>query len=122
MVDFDADGRGVDGAGFAGVLAFELQFRSGARAQKAEGIEVAFKISPLAKGAEDAFAFRVGAIAGRRLDDGGAGGLRFWGSHRESVTRITDARRDAGDSGHGKSNWLRTPRRRRDHLALQLSM
>ncbi len=94
VVDFDANGRGVDGAGFAGVLAFDLQLRSGARPQKAEGIEVAFKISPLTKSAEHAFALRVGAIVGRRLDHGGAGGLRFWGSHREFVTRIKDARRD----------------------------
>ena len=26
VVDFDADGAGIDGAGFAGVLAFDLQF------------------------------------------------------------------------------------------------
>ena len=68
MVDFDSDGRGVDGAGFAGVLAFDLQFGGGARAEEAERVEVAFEVSPLAEGVEDAFALGVSAVA--VLDDG----------------------------------------------------
>jgi hypothetical protein len=56
VVDFDADGRGVDGAGFAGVLTIALQFGGRAGAEKTEWIEVAFEVSPLAEGAEDALA------------------------------------------------------------------
>jgi len=62
VVDFDADGRGVDGAGFAGVLTFDLQLGSDARAEKAERVEVAFEVSPLTEGVEDAFAVGVGPL------------------------------------------------------------
>jgi len=37
VVDFDADGRGVDGAGFARVLAFNLQFGVGRGGRKPSG-------------------------------------------------------------------------------------
>src|SRR5580658_9323376 len=62
VVDLDADGRGVDGAGFTGVLAFDLQLGSYARAEEAERVEVACEVSPLAEGVEDAFAFGVSAV------------------------------------------------------------
>ena len=55
MIDFDADGGGVDGAGFARVFAVNLQFRSGTRRQKAEGIEIALEVSPLAVSVEYTF-------------------------------------------------------------------
>ncbi len=84
VVDFYADGGGVDGAGFASVLAFELQFGSGARAEEAERVEVAFEVSPLAEGVEDAFAFWVGAVVGRGFDKC-AGDFRFRGSHKSQV-------------------------------------
>ena len=37
----------------------DLQFDGGTRAEKTEGIEIAFEVSPLAEGAEDAFALGV---------------------------------------------------------------
>ena len=70
-----------------------------ARAEKTERIEVAFEVSPLAVGAEDAFALRVGAVVGRRSYGGGrARGLSFRARHR-NVTRIKDAGQSVGDSG-----------------------
>ncbi len=59
VIDLDADGRGVDGAGFAGIFTVDLQFGSDARTEKAERIEIALKVSPLAEGAEDALALGV---------------------------------------------------------------
>src|SRR5580704_4086798 len=66
VVNFYSDGGGVDGAGFAGVFAFELQFGSYARTEEAEGVEVAFEVSPLAESVEDTFALGVSG----RFDDG----------------------------------------------------
>ena len=71
MVDLDTDGAGVDGAGFAGVLAFVLEFGRFAGAEEAEGIKVALEVSPLAVGIENALAFGIGAVVG--FSDGGAG-------------------------------------------------
>ena len=65
VVDLDADRGGVDGAGFAGVFAFDLQFGSDARAEEAERIEIALKVSPLAEGVENRFALGVRAVLGR---------------------------------------------------------
>ena len=100
MVDFDADGARVDGAGFAGILAIVLEFGRVAGTEKAEGIEIAFKVSPLAIGVEDALAFEIGAVVG--FDDGGAGAaigsLGFRG-HKNAVTRIKDAGMTLLDSG-----------------------
>ena len=62
VVDFDADGAGVNGAGFASVFAFCSSSGVGARAEEAEGVEVALEISILAVGAEDAVALGVGAV------------------------------------------------------------
>ena len=62
MIDLDADGAGVDGAGFAGVFAFVFEFGRGAGTEEAEGIEVAFEVSPLAVGGEDALALGIGAV------------------------------------------------------------
>ena len=59
VIDFDANGRGVDGASFGGVFAVDLQFNGRTRAQKTERIEVTLEISPLAEGAEDALALGV---------------------------------------------------------------
>src|SRR5579863_5132688 len=53
VVDFDADGAGVDGAGFAGVLAVVLEFGRVAGTEKAEGIEIALQVAPLSIGVED---------------------------------------------------------------------
>ena len=58
VVDFDADGAGVDGAGLAGVLAFPFEFGGEARAQESQGIEIAFKVPVLAVVGEDAVALR----------------------------------------------------------------
>ena len=71
VVDLDADGAGVDGAGLAGVLAFVFEFGRVARAEEAEGIEVALEVSPLAVGVENAFAFGIGSVIG--FSDGDAG-------------------------------------------------
>ncbi len=91
MIDLDADGAGVDGAGFAGVFAFVLEFGRFAGTEKAEGVEVALEVSPLAVGVEDALALGVGAVG---FGDGGAGAaigsLGFRG-HMSAVTRIKDA-------------------------------
>ena len=74
VIDFDADGAGIDGAGFASVLAFALQFGSFTGAEKTEGIEIALKVSPLSVDAENALAFGVGgAGAVGSFDDSGAG-------------------------------------------------
>ncbi len=62
VVDLDADGAGVDGAGFAGVFAVVLEFRRFAGTEEAEGVEVALEVSPLAVGGEDAFALGIGAV------------------------------------------------------------
>ena len=71
VVNLDADGGGVDGAGFAGVFAFDLmQFGRRARTEEAEGIEVAFEVSPLAEGVEDALAVGVFGVVGGRFDNG----------------------------------------------------
>ena len=64
MIDFDADGAGINGAGFAGVFTVVFEFGRFAGSEKAEGIEIAFEISPLAVGVEDALALRVGAVVG----------------------------------------------------------
>src|SRR5271154_3115864 len=110
VVDFDPNGAGVDGAGFTSVVVVDLQFRSGARTQKTEGIEIAFEVSPVAKGIKDAFALGVDAV-GCSFDHGGsAGSLRFRNGHKEFVTRITDAGRHAGDSVAGTSRVLRGAR------------
>src|SRR5260370_39246599 len=82
VIDFDSDGGGVNSAGFAGILAINLEFGSDARAQEAEGVEIAFKVSPLAEGAEDAFPL---GIARGWFDDGGScgavGRFTFRNSH-----------------------------------------
>jgi hypothetical protein len=59
VIDFDTDGRRVDGAGLAGVLAVDLQFGGGTGTEKAKGIEVAFEVSPLAEGVENTLALEV---------------------------------------------------------------
>ena len=79
VIDFNTDGAGVDGAGFAGVLAFALQFRSFAGAEKAERVEVALEISPLAVSVEDAFALEVGAVFDHGDCGAAIGGLGFRG-------------------------------------------
>jgi hypothetical protein len=95
VIDLDADGAGVNGTGLAGVLSFFFKLGRFAGAEEAEGIEVAFKVSPLAVGVEDAFTLWVGAIAGGSVEYGGFG---FQGSHRNAVTRIKDAGASVGDS------------------------
>ena len=45
-----------------------LQFGSYARAEKAERIEIAFEVSPLAEGVEDAFALGIRAVVGRGFE------------------------------------------------------
>ena len=112
VIDLDADGAGVDGAGFAGVFAFVLEFGRFAGTEKAEGIEVALEVSPLAVGGEDAFALGVGAVG---FGDGGAGAavgsLGFRG-HRSAGTRI----KDAGESRlsvEGTASKLRIPTSRK---------
>jgi hypothetical protein len=62
VIDLDADGRGIDGASLAGIFAVALKFGMRARAEKAEGIEVGFEVSPLAVGGEDVLPIKVGAI------------------------------------------------------------
>lgn len=89
MVDFNPDGAGIDSACLAGVLAFALEFRRGAWAEKAERIQVAFEVSPLAIGIENAFAFGVGAIGRGAINDR-AGSLGFRG-HKSAGSRIKDA-------------------------------
>ena len=64
MVDLDADRAGVDGAGLAGVFAVSFKFGRWAGTEKAERVEVAFEISPLAVSVENAFAFGIGAVIG----------------------------------------------------------
>jgi len=99
VINLDADCGGINGARFAGVFAFELQFRSDARAQKTERIEIGLDVSPLPEGAKNAFPLRIEAVLTGSVDYSGiAGSLRFRGSHR-FVTRITDAGHRAGDSG-----------------------
>ena len=71
VIDFDADGAGINCAGLAGVFAFALQFGSFTGSEKTERIEIAFEISKLTVGVEDTFPFEVGAVAG--FDDGDAG-------------------------------------------------
>ena len=63
MIDLDADGAGVDGAGLAGALPFPFEFRGEARAQESEGVEVAFEVSVLAVGGKDAVALGVSITA-----------------------------------------------------------
>ena len=98
MIYFDTDGAGVDGAGFAGVFAFVLKFGGIARTEKTEGIEIAFEVSPLAVGAENALAFGVGGGGG--FDYGGAGAAigRFGFRSHSTGTSIKDAGRDSLDS------------------------
>ena len=97
MIDFDADGAGINGAGFAGVFAFALQFGCIAGAEESEGIEVAFEVSPLTIGVEDAFPLWVGAVFD---DSGGQAAVRVLGfrGHRSAGTRIKDAGQDVVDS------------------------
>ena len=89
VVDFNADGAGVDGAGFAGVLALAFEFGRAAGAEKAERVQVAFEVSPLAVGVENVFAFWVGTVVRGTVDDR-AGSLRFRG-HKSAASRIKDA-------------------------------
>ena len=49
MIDLHADGAGVDGAGFAGVIPLPFEFGGEARAEESEGVEVAFEVSVLAE-------------------------------------------------------------------------
>ena len=65
MIDFDTDGAGVDGAGFAGVFAFAFEFGRLARTEEAEGIEITLEISALAVSVENALAFGIGALVSR---------------------------------------------------------
>jgi hypothetical protein len=97
VVDLDADGAGVDGAGFVGVFAVAFEFWRGARAEETQGVKVAFEVSPLAVGSENTFAFRIRAI-GRGTVRDRAGSLRFRG-HRSAVTSIKDAGGTVLDSG-----------------------
>jgi len=54
----------------------------GARAKEAEGVQVAFEVSPFAEGLEYAFAVKVGAVVNSIVDYGGgaAGSRGFRGS------------------------------------------
>src|ERR1035438_4046542 len=98
VIDFDADGARVDRAGFAGVLAFALQFGRFAGAEETEGVEVTLEISPLAVGVEDAIALGVGGVGG--FCYGGAraaiGSLGFRGGAIYPVVAMADA--DGEDS------------------------
>ncbi len=60
--ELDADGAGVDAAGFAGELAFDLQFRLRLRLEETERIEIGFEVSPVAEGVEHAFALEAGRL------------------------------------------------------------
>lgn len=55
MIDLDSNGAGVNGASLAAILAIDLKFRRRAWTKKAKRIKIAFEVSPLAKGAENAF-------------------------------------------------------------------
>ena len=82
VIDFNADGAGVDGAGFAGVVALAFEFGGLARTEEAEGVEIAFEISELAVGVENAFALGIGGVG---FEDGRAGaaiGSLGFRSHR----------------------------------------
>ena len=109
VVNLDADSAGIDGAGFAGVFAFVLEFGRFAGTEEAEGVEVALEVSPLAVGGEDTFAFGIGAVG---FCDGGAGaavGSLGFRSHMSAVTRI----KDAGESQ--KAQPMRPAERPVDH-------
>ena len=84
VIDLDADGAGVHGAGFAGVIPFPFEFGGEARAEESEGVEVAFEISVLAVVGEDAVALGVG---GGGLDNGGGASVRILGfrGHRKQL-------------------------------------
>ena len=58
-------------------------------AEKAERVQVAFEVSPLAVGVENVFAFWVGTVVRGAVDDR-AGSLRFRG-HKSAASRIKDA-------------------------------
>jgi hypothetical protein len=81
-----------------------LQFRGFAGAEKTERVEVAFQVSPLAVGVEDALALWVGGIRGFDYGGSGAaiGSLGFRGHDLRvigmQVPRIKDAGRDVRDS------------------------
>ncbi len=83
VVDFYADGARVNRPSLASILIFNLQIGMRPRSQEAERIQVTFEVSPLAEGAEDAFALWVGAVVNRVIDYGGtaAGSLGFRGIH-----------------------------------------
>ena len=66
VVDFHTDGAAINRPSFASILVFNLKIGVRSRTQEAEWIQVAFEVSPLAEGAEDAFALRVGAVGRRR--------------------------------------------------------
>ena len=89
MVDFDSDGAGVDIAGLMGVLPVLFELGSGAGTEESERVEVAFEVSELAIGGEDAFALGIGTVVGGLFQRGGAGDLGF--RHRSAVPRIKDA-------------------------------
>jgi hypothetical protein len=72
VIDFDADGAGVDASRFSRVLALDLQFGRHAGAEKTEGIEIALQISPLAVGIENGFAFSPAGIVRLSPRDGRA--------------------------------------------------
>jgi hypothetical protein len=101
VIDLDADGAGVNGTGLAGVLAFFFKFGRIAGTEKAKGVEVAFEVSPLAVGAENAFALGVGAVVGGVVEYGDRS-LGCWGSHMSAGTRIKDAGVSVGDSASEK--------------------
>ena len=70
VIDLDPDGAGIDSAGFAGVLAFRFQFGRVAGMEKAERVEIALEVSPLAVDVKNALALGIGAVG---FSDGGAG-------------------------------------------------
>ena len=94
VVDFHPDGAAVNRPSLASILVFNLKIGVRPRTQEAEWIEVAFEVSPLAEGAEDAFALQVGAVGRRRAqrerltlvfaDECGTGRASFRRSHKSS--------------------------------------
>ena len=81
MIDLDADGARINSASFAAVLVIDFELGGRARTEEAEGVQIAFKISPLTEGIEGGFPLGAGAVIGGFDEGGAAGSLGFRINH-----------------------------------------
>src|SRR6516225_7143244 len=111
MIDLNTDGAGINAASFSGILAIALEFERRTRAQKAERVEIAFKVSPLSIGSEYALPLGVCSVS-RSTVDYRAGSFGCQG-HRNAGSRIKD------EAGNLKASGSRSDRNAQTELRLR---